>query len=384
MKWLTSSGASLTIEPTIAAQAVLGVSTTAAPQRLRGEATAALWLGGAALFFGVWWVLNHAHLHQLNIALLGHVFQAAYRAAAVGQTAEILLLAGLLSAPLVFALELAVLGWRRSSLRQLIFADRASDRSDLVWFLLARLRVAEVFAVVFTLGLAAISGDWVHHAAERLLGITVSLGGLPLAVQVAIYYTVYGFMDYWTHRWKHGRYLWPLHRYHHAAETFCVVTSDRVHPADHWSRLATVALVQAVLGVPIGVVIGVGVVEGVLQYARHSQLDWDFGWVGRYLVQSPAGHRLHHRLGEVTTNCNYGLMPIWDHLFGTWREAPKAAYAIGVDHPYRHGAWTFDDVWRDYRDFWVDVTGDVRLALSRGSKSLSRPPNPPNVPGPGT
>ena len=77
-------------------------------------------------------------------------------------------------------------------------------------------------------------------------------------------------------------------------------------------------------------------------------------------------------------------MPVWDHVFGTWREAPTEAYAIGVDHPYRHGAWTVDDVWRDYGDFWADVTGDVRLALSPGSKTLSRPPNPPNVRGPGT
>lgn len=47
-------------------------------------------------------------------------------------------------------------------------------------------------------------------------------------------------------------------------------------------------------------------------------------------------------------------------MFGTWRETPKAAYALGVDHPYRDGAGTFGDMWRDYCDFWSDVLSGVR------------------------
>ena len=351
----------MTAETTLSTvQTVRGVLPKAAARRGRGLLLAAGWVGGAALFAAAWWVLNLALPHKLTLTLLGHVLQLGKPSAGLNRATEGLMLIGFLAAPLVLAVETIVLGWSGSSLYKLVHDDSASERSDLVWYALANLRCAEILAILFTLGLAAVSGDWVHRALERATGASLSMAGLPLALQIAGFYVAYGFLDYWTHRFKHGRYLWPLHRFHHSATTFCVLTSDRVHPADHWSRFATVGLVQVFLGVPMGVVIGIGLFERVMQYARHSRLEWEFGWVGRYLVQPPNGHRLHHHVDPAIGGCNFGLMPLWDHVFGTWRETPKAAYALGVDHPYRDGAGTFGDMWRDYRDFWSDVLGGVR------------------------
>ncbi len=48
-------------------------------------------------------------------------------------------------------------------------------------------------------------------------------------------------------------------------------------------------------------------------------------------------------------------MPLWDRLFGTWGGQVAADLPIGVDTPYRHGAWVAPDLWRDYREFWAGL-----------------------------
>ena len=54
---------------------------------------------------------------------------------------------------------------------------------------------------------------------------------------------------------------------------------------------------------------------------------------------------------------HFSLLPIWDHLFGTWRGGGSQRIAIGVDDSYRHGFWVLPDLWRDYREF---ITGLFR------------------------
>jgi len=43
-------------------------------------------------------------------------------------------------------------------------------------------------------------------------------------------------------------------------------------------------------------------------------------WIG-YLIQRPESHCVHHRLG--VHYYNYADLPIWDMLFGTFRNPPK-------------------------------------------------------------
>ena len=126
-----------------------------------------------------------------------------------------------------------------------------------------------------------------------------------------------------------------------------------MHPADGFWNFLTVAVAVALLGTPVEVVLAHAVYNRALQYVRHARLNWGFGWIGRYLVQSPIHHRLHHGLEAQYHHCNFSTVPLWDHLFGTWCEAPDRAFAIGVDHPYRHGGSTLIDMWRDYCDMWI-------------------------------
>jgi len=89
----------------------------------------------------------------------------------------------------------------------------------------------------------------------------------------------------------------------------------------------------------------------------HSKIDSDWGWFGRYVIQSPVHHRLHHKLDMSTPTGHFGMAPIWDRLFGTWYGDADQSLPIGVSAAYAHGYFIPRDMARDYFDFWRGVFG---------------------------
>lgn len=298
-----------------------------------------------------WWLIDHALPTHFALFAFGHTFEVGK----LGATVLPMAMVGFLVVPCIFLIELAVVGWSSSSLRTLVGLRTPSSLADFSCSMMQQLHIFGLLGDVLTLGVSIVSGAWVNHWLRNTFGMDLSLRAFPVVVQFASYYALFGFFQYWSHRLQHHGWLWKMHRMHHSADEFCIFTSDRVHPGENYGRLINTALPLAIFGAPMAIVVGVKLFERSAQYLRHSRLDWDFGWVGRYLVQSPAHHRLHHRLDTGAGDANYGVMPLWDHVFGTWREAPVQAYVIGVDHPYRNGLWIVPDLWRDYRDFWIEV-----------------------------
>jgi sterol desaturase/sphingolipid hydroxylase (fatty acid hydroxylase superfamily) len=125
-----------------------------------------------------------------------------------------------------------------------------------------------------------------------------------------------------------------------------------VHPAGFTGVTFMTIMPAVLLSATPESFLTMNVLVAMLRLLIHSRIKSDFGPVGRYVVQSPRHHRLHHRLDPSEPAGNFALIPLWDHLFGTWREIPAHEWAIGVDAPYRHGAWVFSDLWRDYCGFW--------------------------------
>jgi len=90
-----------------------------------------------------------------------------------------------------------------------------------------------------------------------------------------------------------------------------------------------------------------------LGFLIHSRIDSDWGWIGRWVLQSPNHHRLHHILDiSLVPAGHFSMAPLWDRLFGTWRGDADQSLAIGVETAYRHGFWIVPDIARDYLDFW--------------------------------
>lgn len=187
---------------------------------------------------------------------------------------------------------------------------------------------------------------------------------MPAPLQFVIFFLVYSFADYWNHRADHSRYFWPLHRFHHAADEFCIFNSVRIHPAGLITIVIFTILPTALLNASPTVMVDVALAVAVLRYAIHSRINSNWGWIGRYVLQSPVHHRLHHILDTTEPVGHFSLVPLWDRMFGTWRGDTDQSLVIGVSTSYRHGLWLMPDLWRDYCDF---LKGLARMfILGRG------------------
>ena len=256
----------------------------------------------------------------------------------------------LLTVPGAIAAEALTVGWRRSSLRQMFGGASASIKTDVAFFALSHVQFTDIVGKVMMLGASMASGLWLRRWIALRTGLEVDLGGLFWPAQVVVYFAIYTFLGYWAHRLYHTRVFWPLHRYHHAATDFSVINADRAHPAAVLETFL-INLPMAALGASPLVLLYVNALAHGQSLVTHSRIDSDWGWFGRWVLQSPNHHRMHHKLDITRPTGNFSLAPIWDHLFGTWDGEAGPSLVIGVDAPYRHGLWIWPDVWRDFREF---------------------------------
>ncbi len=293
------------------------------------------------------WAFATCMPDQLSFSLAGHGFHVKdIHNRIFGDAALMFLIL-----PGALWLEFMLVGWAGSSVRRLIFDRTASMETDLAVFLLGQAHVLDILGRLMMLGASMISGLWIRGWLSATLGLTITPPPLPIPLQVVLFFFVYTFFDYWTHRLDHSPYFWPLHRYHHSAEEFCVVTAARVHPAA-FTPIFLINIPLAVLGAPAEVMIYVNVAVVAIGFVIHSRINSNWGWFGRWVVQSPVHHRLHHKLDMSHPTGHFAMAPIWDHLFGTWRGEADQSLAIGVSRPYRHGFWFAPDLLRDYWHFW--------------------------------
>jgi sterol desaturase/sphingolipid hydroxylase (fatty acid hydroxylase superfamily) len=264
-----------------------------------------------------------------------------------------ILAAGLIL-PTIFAIELLLVGWADSSVRHLLIKRSKSSLTDFVCFALAQTPILKFLGVAATLGVTLISAQWLHGLMDSAGLWRPSLEGAPLPVQFAAYFLAFSFFDYWSHRLDHSDTFWPLHRYHHSADGFYILSGLRLHPAA-FTNLVQQILPATLLGVSQEAIIDVNLFVLALQYLIHSRIDSDFGWIGRHIVQSPIHHRLHHSLAAGRHAGHFSIIPAWDRLFGTWVGDSDPSVVIGVATPYRHGVWILPDLWRDYREFLVGI-----------------------------
>jgi len=325
---------------------------SASPLSLRALTAVSVFGVGIVLTTGLAFGLLHLLPDQISLHLFGHT--ATLRSVHERLISRIVIVLFIL--PSALMIELAAVGWANSSLRDLLVSRSPTIQTDLAIFALGQTQVLDLVGRVMMLGLGLISAIWVRDRVHDLTGFAVDPAALPFLVQVPLYFLIYSFFDYWTHRISHSPLIWPLHRYHHSAAAFCTVTSDRQHPAS-FLGLFLINIPLALLGAPPAVMVYVVTLVNAFGYLEHSKMTGDWGFIGRWIIQSPRHHRLHHKLSMDEPTGHYGMVPLWDRLFGTWRGTPAPDLAIGVSRPYRHGYWVVADLVRDYADVFRGLIG---------------------------
>jgi hypothetical protein len=77
---------------------------------------------------------------------------------------------------------------------------------------------------------------------------------------------------------------------------------------------------MALCGIPVAVMLMVGVVQLFYQFWPHTQLIGRLGFLDRW-IQTPSNHRVHHAQNDIYLDKNYvGVFLIWDRLFGSFQE----------------------------------------------------------------
>ncbi|TMP99435.1 MAG: sterol desaturase family protein [Verrucomicrobia bacterium] len=174
------------------------------------------------------------------------------------------------------------------------------------------------------------------YAPAWLVGGWHGLQGLPGGVRIVTAIFLVDFMIYWIHRAQHEfDLLWRTHAWHHSIEQLYWFSGFRTSFLHSFLyNVPQAALPMLVFNLsPLEA--GIGYSIGLLiQFWEHTNIDVNVGPL-RYLIITPAYHRVHHSTGHSRTN--FGTtFSLWDRLFGTYHDPAKvpADAPLGLGEPY--------------------------------------------------
>jgi sterol desaturase/sphingolipid hydroxylase (fatty acid hydroxylase superfamily) len=134
-------------------------------------------------------------------------------------------------------------------------------------------------------------------------------------------YFVLTFIYYWWHRWRHeSNFLWRwIHQVHHSPQRIEVITSFYKHPLEILvNSVLSSAILYLVVGLSLRAASLAVLLTGLAELVYHWNVRTPY-WLG-YIFQRPESHCVHHQ--EGLHSFNYADLPLWDMLFGTFRN-PK-------------------------------------------------------------
>ena len=143
------------------------------------------------------------------------------------------------------------------------------------------------------------------------------LGVFGAVVAIAVYELVHYGYHRAAHEWN---WLWRAgHQMHHSAESLDAFGAYYLHPVDTFFFTTVSSLVFFPL---LGLTVEAGIVGAMFLTFNAMFQHMSFPtprWLG-YLIQRPESHSLHH--GRGIHRYNYSDLPLWDIVFGTFRN-PK-------------------------------------------------------------
>lgn len=155
------------------------------------------------------------------------------------------------------------------------------------------------------------------------------IGGWPIAAQLALAISLGDLVNYWNHRLRHTRLLWPFHAIHHSPRDLDWLASVRMHPVDDAIDNVMVGAFVLALGTRLDVWLATGPFLFFFNVWLHANVRWRLGPL-EWVIATPAFHRWHHAEERAERPCNFaGVLPLWDLVFGTFSLPREPARAFG-------------------------------------------------------
>jgi sterol desaturase/sphingolipid hydroxylase (fatty acid hydroxylase superfamily) len=179
------------------------------------------------------------------------------------------------------------------------------------------------------LGIVFVAGQtWNRWLAQRsLFHLSEHWNDFSAAL---VAYFVSTFIYYWWHRFRHeSKFLWRVcHQIHHSAQRLEILTSFYKHPVEILiNSVLSAAIVYALLGCSVSAASWYTLFIAVGEFFYHWNINTP-RWLG-YLFQRPESHRIHHQYRHHTHN--FADLPVWDIVFGTFRNPSKFTGKCGYD-----------------------------------------------------
>ncbi|HEY5039306.1 MAG TPA: sterol desaturase family protein, partial [bacterium] len=116
-------------------------------------------------------------------------------------------------------------------------------------------------------------------------------------------------------------FLWRVHRTHHLDTVMDISTTVRFSPVELLLSLLVGILTIALLGLPAWALMVYAPLESAVRCFSHANihLPKKLDQFLRFLIATPAMHRMHHSINRKETDSNYGaIFSFWDRLFRTY------------------------------------------------------------------
>jgi sterol desaturase/sphingolipid hydroxylase (fatty acid hydroxylase superfamily) len=131
-------------------------------------------------------------------------------------------------------------------------------------------------------------------------------------------YLIITFTYYWWHYWRHtSDLLWRwFHQVHHSPQRIEVITSFYKHPVEIVANsILSSAILYLLVGVGPTAAAYAVLMTGLAELFYHWNVRTPY-WLG-FIIQRPESHCIHHQ--EGVHFYNFADLPLWDMLFGTFR-----------------------------------------------------------------
>jgi len=209
------------------------------------------------------------------------------------------------------------------------------------WY--ARVLFVNALQIGITFGTNKLWFNWLSGASLFHIAIWPS----PV-LQGFVGWLISTFIFYWWHRIRHANGFWVIfHQVHHSPQRIEALTSFYKHPVEILADSFLIALLMyPLLGASLAGAFWLNFFAATGEYFYHSNIRSP-KWM-KYFIQTPELHSIHHQLN--VHKYNYSVLPLWDKMFGTYKDTHEFAKYCGFPRNNERKLWKmmiFKDVYSD-------------------------------------
>jgi sterol desaturase/sphingolipid hydroxylase (fatty acid hydroxylase superfamily) len=233
---------------------------------------------------------------------------------------------------LAIIIDLIYSGWGKSSLKRLLKFEK-STQVDLISWIIENLNIYNTFSLIFSFGMCY----YLVGLVQNYFNFNLEIKNAEL--QFIVIFIISDFKGWISHYCFHiSKNLWQLHSFHHSATNFNILTRQRGHFLESEIKRFFDVIPFIIFGAPISTYLFIKIFTELHQMLVHSSSNSNWGLIGKYILVSPAAHRVHHSIDPKHFNKNFGVTFIfWDRLFKTYHKKEKNIILGIPENPFNKG-----------------------------------------------